>query len=319
MAMKLVPGLAVAGALAGLGFALSSAAPVAGPLLWALALGALAAPLIGDDPVTDAGVRVAATTLLRAGIALLGLRISIGELGHIGAGGAAVAAGTLSVTLGATILLGRRLGVPRDLALLIATGSAICGASAIAAMNSVTRADEEDVGYAVATVTLFGSLAMLLLPPVASAIGLSDASAGVWAGASVHEVAQAAAAGSAVSIAALKAATLVKLTRVMLLAPAVSAVAASRRGAGAAAMRVPGFVLAFLGLVALRSVVTIPAAVVDAAGVASTLLLAAALAALGLRIRIGALRAAGLRPLALGLAAWLIAAATALALVLAVA
>jgi uncharacterized integral membrane protein (TIGR00698 family) len=317
--MRFVPGLALAGALAALGFALSKAAPVAGALLWALALGALAAPLVGARPAAEPGVRLAATTLLRAGVALLGLRISLGVLGHVGLGGAIVAAGTLSVTLAATILLGRWLGIRRDLALLIATGSAICGASAIAAMNSVTRADEEDVGYAVATVTLFGSLAMLLLPPVAAAIGLSDARAGVWAGASVHEVAQATAAGSAVSLAALKAATLVKLTRVILLAPAVSTVAASRRAAGAGAARVPGFVLAFLGFVALRSLVTVPAPVLAAAGAASTLLLAAALAALGLRIRLSALRAAGLRPLALGLAAWLIAAATALTLVLAVA
>lgn len=317
--MRFVPGLAVAGALAALGFALSKAAPVAGALLWALALGALAAPLVEARPATEPGVRLAASTLLRAGVALLGLRISLGELGHVGLGGAVVAAGTLSVTLAATILLGRWLGIRRDLALLIATGSAICGASAIAAMNSVTHADEEDVGYAVATVTLFGSLAMLLLPPVAAAIGLSDARAGIWAGASVHEVAQATAAGSAVSLAALKAATLVKLTRVMLLAPAVSTIAASRRAVGGSTARVPGFVLAFLGFVALRSVVAVPAPIVDAAGTASTLLLAAALAALGLRIRLRALRAAGLRPLALGLAAWLIAAATALTLVLAVA
>jgi uncharacterized membrane protein YadS len=139
----------------------------------------------------------------------------------------------------------------------------------------------------------------------------------VWAGASIHEVAQASAAGAVVSAAALKVATLVKLCRVVLLAPAIALVA--KRGPDAAGPRVPRFVLAFLALVAARSLVAIPDAALDAAAAVSTVLLAAGLAALGLAVRPRALAGAGVRPLLLGLAAWGVAAATALAVAVALA
>jgi uncharacterized integral membrane protein (TIGR00698 family) len=316
--VRLAPGLALVGLLVAAGFALNRAVPSLSPLLWAMGLGVLAAPLARSRAAAAPGIRLSARTLLRTGVALLGVRVSLGELAHIGPSGVLLAAGTVTATLGLTTLLGRRLGVPPSLSLLIATGSGICGASAIAAMDTVARAREEHVGYAVATVTVFGSAAMLALPPVAAALGLSHQEAGLWAGASIHEVAQATAAGAVISAGALKLATLVKLTRVVLLAPAVAAVGAlSRRSGGErGGARVPGFVLAFLALVALRSLVSLPAGLVDAATTVSTVLLAAALAALGLGVSVGALRAAGLRPLALGLAAWMTAAATALALVL---
>jgi uncharacterized integral membrane protein (TIGR00698 family) len=311
-------GLAVVALLVAGAFGCSSLVPAASPLLWAMALGIPAGTWARSRPATAPGVAFAATHLLRAGVALLGLRISVGDLAEVGLGGLGVAAGTIAVTLPATRWLGRRLRVPGDLALLVATGSAICGASAIAAMNAVVRAREEDVGYAVATVTVFGTAAMLLLPVAAALLGLGDAQAGLWAGASVHEVAQVTVAGAAVSTAALKVATLVKLCRVVLLAPTVALVGGRSHRPAHGAARVPGFVLAFLVLVAIRSLLPVPAAALDAAGVLSTVLLAGGLAALGMGIRPRALHGAGARPLLLGLAAWGIAATTALALVLAI-
>lgn len=312
-----VPGLAVVLVLVLAGFALNRGVPSASPLLWAMALGVLAAPLARRRAATATGIRFSATHLLRVGVALLGLRISLGELAGVGVGGVAVAAGTIATTMLATGFLARHIGVPDKLALLIATGTAICGASAIAAMDSVTRARDEDVGYAVATVTIFGTAAMLLLPVAAGLLGLDDAQAGMWAGASIHEVAQATGAGAVISVAALKTATLVKLCRVVLLAPTVALVnrrVSAENASGPA--RVPGFVLAFLALVGVRTVLHLPPAVLDVAGVASTVLLAAGLAALGLGVRIQALRSAGVRPLLLGLTAWAVAASTALGLVL---
>jgi uncharacterized membrane protein YadS len=149
---------------------------------------------------------------------------------------------------------------------------------------------------------------------VSALLGLSSAHAGIWAGASIHEVAQATAAGAVVSVGALKLATLVKLCRVVMLAPLVAIVGARGPGRMAARPSVPGFVLAFLALVVVRSLVAVPGALLDASTVASTTLLAAGLAALGLGIRTQALRAAGMRPFVLGVAAWAIAAATALGL-----
>jgi uncharacterized integral membrane protein (TIGR00698 family) len=289
------PGIALVAALVLGGLVLHRVVPSVSPLLWAMGLGVVAAPLMSSRRSTTAGVRFAATRLLRIGVALLGLRISVHELAAVGFGGLVVAAATIAATLAATWWIGRLLGVAPKLALLIGTGSAICGASAIAAMDAVARARDEEVGYAVATVTVFGTAAMLLLPPAASALGLSDTEAGLWAGASIHEVAQATAAGGGISVAALKVATLVKLCRVVLLAPTVALVARRLDSEGGGA-RMPGFVVAFVALVAVRSGVHVPPEVLDAALAAPTVLLAAGLAALGLGVRVGSLRCAGARP-----------------------
>jgi uncharacterized integral membrane protein (TIGR00698 family) len=311
-AAALVPGLvAVAAvvALAALGARVGAGLSAA---ILALGLGAVLAPLARRSPGTRPGIDCAATTLLRSGIVLLGLSIALGDLGRLGLSGFAIAAVTLVVTLTATQRLAPRLGVPADLALLIGAGSAICGASAIAALQPVARAREADVGYAVATVSLFGTTAMLLVPLLGPVLGLDADATGVWAGASIHEVAQVAGAGAALPAAALKIATLTKLARVALLAPTV-AVVAGGRGRRRVPIAVPPFLLAFAACVVARSVLPLPAAGLHVAHMASGLLLAAGLAALGLRLNLAALRAAGPRPLALGLLAALVAGSVALA------
>jgi uncharacterized integral membrane protein (TIGR00698 family) len=318
-ALSALPGLTIVAAVVAISFGLSSLVPQASPLIWAMAVGAALGPLARRSRANAAGVRIAARPLLRAGVALLGLRISLGDLAGLGARGLVLAALVITVTMATTTWLARPMRVQRELGLLIATGSAICGASAIAAMESVTKADEEQVGYAIATVTIFGTLAMIVLPPVAiHVVGLSPESAGLWVGASIHEVAQVTGAGAAISVAALKLATLIKLARVVMLAPAVAATAALRgdhRGKrhGPA---VPTFVLAFLGFALLRTLVPLPPELITLATVLATGLLAAALAGLGLQLRVGALRRCGPRPLLLGLASWLIAAITSLTVVL---
>ena len=228
-----------------------------------MALGVALAPLAGRRPAAAPGIEFAARPLLRAGVALLGLQISLHAVSGLGVRGVAVAVGVVVVTMLVTLVLGRLLGVEPSLAILIATGSAICGASAIAAMQGVARADEDRVGYAIGTVTLFGSIAMLTLPYVfVPLFGMSNRLGGLWAGASIHEVAQVAAAGAALSPAALKIAALMKLTRVVLLAPTVALAAWMRGTEGTVStgrsLPVPGFVLAFLALVVVRTVVDVP-------------------------------------------------------------
>jgi uncharacterized integral membrane protein (TIGR00698 family) len=309
-------GLTAVGLVVAAGFWCHHAIPSASPALCGMGFGMLAGPLVRSLPVTSAGVELAATHLLRVGVALLGLRISVGEVAGVGFAGLAAAVAVVVSTMLFTIWLGCRLRIDRKLAVLVAAGSAVCGASAIAAVNDAIGGREEQVGYAVATVTVFGTASMLLLAPVSAKLGLSDAQAGIWAGASIHEVAQATAAGAAVSAGALKVATLVKLTRVIMLAGVVAAVSARAGGSGAVAMpRVPSFVIAFLVLVVVGSVVPLPPTVLDAATQASNVLLAAGLGALGLRIRVTALRRAGLRPFALGAAAAAAAAVAALGVI----
>jgi uncharacterized integral membrane protein (TIGR00698 family) len=313
-AARVGPGLLVVAVLVAAAAGLSAVVPAVSPLLSVMALGAAIAPRVGRHEATAAGVRLAATRLLRGGVALVGLRVSASDLVSIGLPGLAVAGGTIAATLLVTLRLGGLLRVSRPLTLLIATGSGICGASAIAAMSSVVDAPDEDVAYSVATVTVLGTAAMVALPSLARLLGLSDAQAGLWIGGSIHEVAQVAAAGAAVSGSALAVAALVKMARVVLLAPVVAVAGAVGPRRTRRRIAPPGFVVAFLALVALRSVLDLPGGMLDAAGEASTLLLGAGLAALGLGLRPGPLRAAGGRPLVLGVAAAGTASATALAL-----
>ncbi|MDX6524810.1 MAG: hypothetical protein QOI43_321 [Gaiellales bacterium] len=311
-ASRMLPGLALVAAVVAAGILLNRAIPQVSALIFAMGLGVLLAPLAVRRTTAAPGIAFASRPLLRAGVALLGLRISLHAVSGLGVRGVAVAVGVVVITMGLTILLARLLGVDPSLAILIAAGSAICGASAIAAMQGVAKADEDRVGYAIGTVTLFGSLAMLTIPYVlVPQLGLSDRLGGLWAGASIHEVAQVAAAGAAISPAALKIAALMKLTRVVLLAPTVAIAAWMRGGKDEAttgsALPVPGFVLAFLALVVLRTVVSVPQVVLSIDNWAVTILLGGALAALGLKTTLASFRAAGGRPLLLGLGAWAVA------------
>ncbi len=206
------------------------------------------------------------------------------------------------------------------LAELIAGGTSICGASAVIATNTVTEAPEEDVAYALACVTLFGTVAMLAYPLLAGVLELAPASYGLWAGASIHEIAQVVGATFQAGQQAGEAGTVAKLSRVMMLAPVVMAlglIAARRRGAGAGRAKapVPWFVLGFVAVVVVNSMVPVPSEARAAAGVATTVLLSMALAALGLEASIGRLRAKGVRPLLLGGLATLFIAGFSLALV----
>jgi uncharacterized integral membrane protein (TIGR00698 family) len=309
---RVLPGLALVGCVIGAGILLNRAIPQVSALIFAMGLGVLLAPLAVRQTAAAPGITFASRPLLRAGVALLGLRISLHAVSGLGVRGVAIAVGVVVITMLVTILLARMLGVDPSLAILIAAGSAICGASAIAAMQGVAKADEDRVGYAIGTVTLFGSVAMLTIPYVlVPGLGLSDRFGGLWAGASIHEVAQVAAAGAAISPAALKIAALMKLTRVVLLAPTVAIAAWMRGGRDEIAiggrLPVPGFVLAFLALVVVRTVVDVPLLILRIDDWAVTVLLGGALAALGLKTTFASFRAAGGRPLLLGLGAWAVA------------
>jgi uncharacterized integral membrane protein (TIGR00698 family) len=314
---RLLPGGALVAGLTLAAYVAASLTTSVSSLIWALLLGAVFVNVVGRRPPLDPGITFAARRVLRIGVALLGLRMSIHLLATIGFRGLAVVVCSLTITLLATVWLGRRLGLPPPLALLIATGSAICGASAIAAMEPVAGASEDEVAFAVGTVTLFGTVALLILPVLGSrALGLGDDPYGVWAGASVHEVAQVVAATAGVSAVALKVGTIVKLARVTMLAPVV-AIVASRRGRhiDTGRLPVPVFVLAFLGFVVLRSTGWLPGGLVHQATRLDVVLLTAALAGLGLGVDVRRLRHLGWRPIALGFASWILIASVSLALV----
>lgn len=310
-AFDLLPGLLLTGAIAATAFGLRQL-PMLGllsPMILAIVIGIAFHNLVGTPAIAKAGVKFTLRRILRAAIVLLGLQLTAAQIVEVGAAGIALIALTLGATFVFTVRLGRLMGVDAKLAELIAAGTSICGASAVIAANTVTRAPDEDVAYAVACVTVFGSIAMFLYPLLPGALGLDPHAYGLWAGASIHEVAQAVAASYQQGQAAGEFGTIAKLTRVMMLAPVILALgllACRREGvqAGAARPPVPWFVLGFIAMIAVNSLVAIPVEAKTVLVAVTTFLLSMALAAMGLETDIGRLRAKGLRPLLLGLAAF---------------
>jgi uncharacterized integral membrane protein (TIGR00698 family) len=317
-----VPGLLLLLALAAAAIAAREAGLlwVFSPIVAAILLGMAVGNGVGIPAICRPGVRGGAKQLLRLAIVLLGFQLTITDVLATGVGGIAAAIAAVSVTLPVATWIGVRLGVKRSLATLIATGTAICGASAIVAANDVVRGSEDDVAYALAIVTLFGTIAIFLWPPLGAAMGLGQAEFGRWAGASIHEVGQVVAAGFQYGHGAGETATTVKLARVLLLAPALVGLATMTRAAPLAAERrallVPPYVAGFLGCVAINSTGLVPAAVGDAVRWVVPVLFCMALGGIGLQTRFGALARHGVRPVALGGIATLLVALVTLAIVL---
>ncbi|MBY0336014.1 MAG: putative sulfate exporter family transporter [Acetobacteraceae bacterium] len=280
------------------------------PVVVALIVGVAIRAAAGPLPAIKPGLAFAVRPLLRAAIVLLGLQVTLGQLWALGPGALVLAVVVVFATLPFTIWLGQAMGVDKALAQLIGTGTAICGASAIVAANQVARGREEDVTYALAVITLCGTVSLVIFPYLAEAMGMGARAYGLWAGAAIHEVVQAVGAAAAGGPEASQSGTVMKLARVFLLAPAVLALGwwVARGGggeAGAVKAPVPWFAFGFLGLVVLGSTGLLPAAAGDASRAVVPILLAASVAALGLSTDLKALKARGAAPLALGVASTL--------------
>lgn len=275
-------------------------------LTLAIVLGMLLGNLAGRHlPVAlNPGMVLAQKRLLRLGIILFGLRISFQDIAAVGLPGLVLDVIIVTGTLLLGSWAGRRLfGMDRHTALLTASGSAICGAAAVLAVERVIRPEPGKVAIAVATVVLFGTLDIFLYPALYPLLGLGPDAFGLFTGATVHEVAQVVAVGSAIGPETANTAVIVKLTRVMLLVPVLLLLShrEARAGGAGARMAIPWFALAFVGVSALNSLVTIPPAYKSLLLTLDTLLLATAMAALGVATQFARLRALGTRPLLLAL------------------
>lgn len=265
-------------------------------LLYALLLG-LAFHFLSQDDRLRPGIDFCSRTLLRAGVALLGLRITLAQVADLGwhAGGTAVLCVVLTITLG--VLLARWLRRPVTEGLVSGASVGICGASAALAVSSVlpqTPGNERFTLLTVVGVTLMSTAAMVLYPLMLKAGGVPLQQAGVFLGATVHDVAQVVAAGMLLSTpgetAAVDSATVVKLLRVAMLMPVVLIIAAlygrsgtRRNGAATGSSLVPGFLIAFIAFMLLSSSGWISPALVQTAGDASRILLVMAIAAAGVK------------------------------------
>lgn len=294
----LAPGLmlAVTVAMAAQFLSTHYGAPV---MLMAILLG-MPLHFLAEDDRAGPGIDFAARGLLRAGVALLGLRVSLDMVAAIGWPFVALVAGSIAVVILGSVALARRVGQDRAFAMLTGGSVAICGASAAMAISSVLpqrERSERDLSFTVITVTALSTVAMILYPMLAAGLGLDAHQTGLFLGGTIHDVAQVVGAGYSVSEGTGDIATVVKLIRVTLLAPVVLIAAlVLRRTAPASGARpplLPGFVLAFLLLAAANSAHLVPAPVVEGASVLSRALLVAAVAAVGMKTALARLAQVG--------------------------
>jgi uncharacterized integral membrane protein (TIGR00698 family) len=322
-ALAILPGLLLTGVIA---VAALLARQIPGmatfsPMILAIVIGMIFHNLVGTPAWAKRGITFSIKRLLRLAIILLGFHLTLMQVAEVGARGVSIIAATLIATFLFTLWAGRALGVDRKLTELIAAGTSICGASAIIATNTVTGARDEDVTYAVACVTIFGSIAMFLYPLLPGLLHLDVRAYGLWSGASIHEIAQVVAAAFQSGQKAGEFGTMAKLARVMLLAPMVIALSVRSRvlqtpgAAKAVRPPLPWFALGFIAVVAINSSIAIPGGAKDTIVMSTTFLMSMALAAMGLETDISKLRAEGLKPALLGAVAFLFISCFSLALI----
>jgi len=312
----LVPGLVLCAALATAGFWIADLAWVkntlhVSALLLVILLGMAWKSLLPEPAAVLPGLRLAQRPILRWAVAGLGFRLGIGELWTIG--GPALIVVVLST--GASLAFGwwvaRRLGVPEKLGILLGVGSSICGASAVVAADSVVQGERRDAAVALGIITLLGTVGIVLYPILARALGMPEFVYGVWAGASLHEMAQVVAAGFGVSDEAARVATVVKLARISLLAPVVLYLGWSLRHRHVAAGRakvapVPWFLVLFVVFAGVNSLGILPARWLDLVRRADLWLLCVGMAGVGLQTGFSDLRSAGARAILAGALQWLV-------------
>ncbi|MBS0252952.1 MAG: YeiH family putative sulfate export transporter [Proteobacteria bacterium] len=321
------PGLFLTATIAALAYGLRELPGVGtfSPMILSIIIGIAFHNIVGTPRRAKEGVTFSLRRILRFAIILLGFQLTAQQIVEVGPIGFAIIVATLIATFSFTTWLGHMMGVDRKLTQLIAAGTSICGASAVIATNTVTKGHDEDVAYAVACVTIFGSIAMFTYPLFPALLHLDPHAFGLWAGASIHEIAQVVAASFQDGQSSGEYGTIAKLSRVMLLAPVVISLGllAARRQShhqhGAtnvsAKAPMPWFLVGFIALVGLNSLVVIPPDVKHVIVPVTTFLLSVSLAAMGLETDIMKLKAKGLRPLLLGAASSLFIAGFSLGLI----
>jgi uncharacterized integral membrane protein (TIGR00698 family) len=297
------PGVLVAGtiALASTWLAQHYTAPV---MLFALLFG-MAFHFLHEEGRCVAGIEFSSRSVLRVGVGLLGVRITLGQIASLGVWPVATVIVGVATTIVFGLMLSRRLRLSSMFGVLSGGAVAICGASAALAISSVLPQDEakeRDTILTVVSVTALSTLAMILYPVFATSIGLDHKQAGVFIGGTIHDVAQVVGAGYTISNETGDIATYVKLLRVAMLLPAVVAISfLFAHGAGGKSLRptLPLFLVGFAALVFVNSLGALPQVLISLANDVSRWCLVAAIAALGMKTSFKALFAVGWRPIGL--------------------
>jgi uncharacterized integral membrane protein (TIGR00698 family) len=317
-----LPGIVLIAVPVTFAFLINEIQPVVSPLALCVALGFAIANFWRWPEWANAGSVFASKRLLRLGVVLLGAQVSIESLKAIGIKGAVTVFAVVTMTIFGILFLSKIFNVTSELGLLIGVGFGICGATAVAAVRPQTRATEEETSYAIALISLCGTLSIIVLPFLGHLMKLSDSTFGAWTGAAVHDVGQVIATASVWSSSAVSAAIVIKLARVCLLAPIVLALAIRHRRyltsqgkfreTSAKVPFIPFFVIGFVAVAIIQNTFTIAPHVHETVITLSKVLIGSGLVAMGSGVRRRSIRAIGARPMVMGLLAWVIVAGVAL-------
>lgn len=306
--MQRIPGLVLCGLVALTARYLSSLMGIEATLT-AIVMGTVMAPFASRLSLLRPGIWSGTTLLLPLALALLGFKVDIEALSQLSLSAALITLLAMAAVIAAGSKLGARMKASRSLSVLIAVGSSVCGGSAIVAVAPVMRAKESEIAISIATVSLFGTALMIAMPAVGATFSLSEVHFGTWAGGTLQLVPQAVAAGFAYGELAGQVATVVKMGRVLMLAPLVLVLAAVERRRAEREKTgptrgffayVPPFILGYLLTLVLSSLAIVPASVIEAGGRVSSELLLAGMAGVGLGTDFSALRRAKEAALVLG-------------------
>lgn len=311
----------------GLAFVLA----IALPLIWfhqnvsrtisalaiAIAVGLLIRNLLGVPTLCREGISFSVKKILRLAIILLGVRLSFMDVIRIGGSALVIIIACITVAVLLIRYISLKMGLPEKLGTLIGVGTAICGNSAIVATAPVIEAEDEEIAFAVATITLFGVAAVFIYPLVGHLLHLSEVAFGTWAGTAINDTSQVVTAGFIYGNEAGEVATVVKLTRNLFMAPVILVMgylyAAGRLKMKKSGVKeisyrriFPWFVLGFLGMAVLRTLGVFSEQIINFLKVTSNCLIVVAIAGVGLGTSFGSMKKVGLRPFYAGLAASII-------------
>lgn len=326
-----VPGALLALAVAAFAWLVGEALPVIGAPVMAIVTGVLLAAWRAPGARLKPGLKWSSKAVLQLAIVLMGFGLSFAQVWRTGAESFVVMIGTLIVCLGAAFLVGPRMGISRNLTALIGAGTAICGASAIAAVAPIVEAEEGELAYGISTIFLYNLAAVLLFPALGHLMGLSMHSFGLWAGTAINDTSSVVAAAYAYGKEAGDYATIVKLSRALMIVPvsllfawlqrrrAVAQPGAGSNTAPASLWQrltkvVPTFILGFVAASLLVSTGLVPPVLTTYLPKLAKFLIVVALAAVGLSADLKGLRKTGPKPLVLGGVLWVVVAGLSLLL-----
>lgn len=296
--------------------------PILGAPVAAILIGLVVGEIFGQRQEWAAGVKFASKKILQTAIVLLGAGMSLAQVARIGGAGLPVMIGTLVLCVAGGILIGRAMQVERQARILVTYGTAICGASAIAAMSAVIGASGPAIAVSMTVVVIYNVLAAVLFPALGHLLGLSQEAFGMWSGTAVNDTSSVVAAATVYGVVAASYAVVVKLTRTLAIVPLAlfqtwfqnRRLPPAQRHATVWYRLVPPFLVWFLVAAAVRTTGIIPEAWTEPLKVLAHFGITVAMGAVGMSSSLTAIRDAGWRPVALGGILWVLVASSSLGL-----